>query len=83
MAWHTPFDTNASEVLRDALRRVEQREAEDAAKLKAQGSGSRWYRGADRGDFKGNIEELQSYLNDLSEKASLEPLNRAVMAKQR
>src|SRR5215813_4556289 len=62
---------NASEVLRDGLRLVEQREAEDAGKLKALRAAARAGVGAlDRGDFKefGNIEELQTYLNDLSEK---------------
>lgn len=62
---------NASEVLRDGLRLVAQREAEDAGKLKALRAAARTGAGAlDRGDFKefGNIEELQTYLNDLSEK---------------
>jgi antitoxin ParD1/3/4 len=62
---------NASEVLRDGLRLVEQREAEDAGKLKALRAAARAGVGAlDRGEFKefGNIEELQAYLNDLSEK---------------
>ena len=62
---------NASEVLRDGLRLVEQREAEDAGKLKALRAATRAGVGAfDRGDFKefGNIEEQQTYLNDLSEK---------------
>jgi antitoxin ParD1/3/4 len=62
---------NASEVLRDGLRLVEQREAEDASKLKALRAAARAGVGAlDQGDFKefGNIEELQTYLNDLSEK---------------
>ncbi|CCE11919.1 putative transcriptional regulators, CopG/Arc/MetJ family [Bradyrhizobium sp. STM 3843] len=62
---------NASEVLRDGLRLVEQREAEDASKLKALQAAARVGVAAlDRGDFKefGNIEELQAYLNDLSEK---------------
>jgi antitoxin ParD1/3/4 len=62
---------NASEVLRDGLRLVEQREAEDAGKLKALRAAARAGIGAlDRGDFKefGSIEELQIYLNDLSEK---------------
>lgn len=50
---------------------MEQREAEDAGKLKALRAAARAGVGAlDRGDFKefGNIEELQTYLNDLSEK---------------
>ena len=62
---------NASEVLRDGLRMVEQREAEDATKLKALREAARVGTAAlDRGDFKefDNIEDLQSYLNDLSEK---------------
>lgn len=62
---------NASEVLRDGLRLVEQREAEDANKLKALRSAARVGVGAlDRGEFKefGDIDALQTYLNDLSEK---------------
>jgi antitoxin ParD1/3/4 len=62
---------NAGEVLRDGLRLVEQREAEEAGKLKALRAAARTGVGAlDRGDFKefGDIEELQAYLNDLSEK---------------
>ena len=62
---------NASEVLRDGLRLVEQREAEDASKLKALRAAARVGVGAlDRGEFKEfrNIEDLQTYLNDLSEK---------------
>jgi len=62
---------NASEVLRDGLRLVEQREAEDEGKLKALRAAARVGAAAlDRGEFKefGTIEDLQSYLNDLSEK---------------
>ena len=62
---------NASEVLRDGLRLVEQREAEDAGKLKALRAAARTGLGAlHRGDFKefGSIEELQTYLSELSEK---------------
>src|SRR6266566_3349674 len=62
---------NASEVMRDGLRLVEQREAEDAGKLKALRAAARVGVGAlDRGEFKefGNVEDLQAYLNDLSEK---------------
>ncbi|MBI5128091.1 MAG: type II toxin-antitoxin system ParD family antitoxin [Rhodopseudomonas palustris] len=61
---------NASEVLRDGLRLVEQREAEDEGKLKALRVAARAGIGAlDRGESKefGTIEELQSFLNDLSE----------------
>jgi len=62
---------NASEVLRDGLRLVEQREAEDAVKLEvlreAAGVG---FDALDRGEFKEfeKIEDLQTYLNNLSEK---------------
>jgi antitoxin ParD1/3/4 len=64
-------DQNASEVLREGLRLVEQREAEDASKLKALRAAARAGVGAlDRGDFRefGNIEGLQTYLNDPSDK---------------
>ena len=62
---------NASEVLRDGLRLVEQREAEDATKLKALRKAARVGLAAlDRGEFREfeNIGDLQAYLNDLSEK---------------
>jgi antitoxin ParD1/3/4 len=62
---------NASEVLRDGLRLVEQREAEDAAKLEALREAAGVGTAAlDRGEFKEfeNIEDLQTYLNGLSEK---------------
>lgn len=50
---------------------VVRREAEDASKLKALRSAARVGVGAlDRGEFKefGDIDELRTYLNDLSEK---------------
>ena len=62
---------NASEVLRDGLRLVELREAEEEGKLKALRTAARVGVGAlDRGDFKEfeSIQDLQAYLNDLSEK---------------
>jgi antitoxin ParD1/3/4 len=62
---------NASEVLRDGLRLVEQREAEDASKLKAlRAAALVGVDALDRGEFKEfrNIEDLQAYLNELSEK---------------
>ena len=62
---------DASEVLRDGLRLVEQREAEDASKLKALRSAARVGIAAlERGEFKEfeNAEELRAYLNDISEK---------------
>jgi antitoxin ParD1/3/4 len=60
---------NASEVLRDGLRLVEQREAKDAGKLEALRAAA--CIGVDalgRGEFKefGNIKDLQAYLNNLS-----------------
>ena len=62
---------NASEVLRDGLRLVEQREAEDAGKLKALRAAARVGVGAlDRGEFKefSTFEQLHAYLNEFSEK---------------
>ena len=62
---------NASEVLRDGLRLVEQREAEDAGKLKALRAAARHGIGSlERGEFKEfrTIDDLQTYLTDLSEK---------------
>ena len=62
---------NASEVLREGLRLVEQRDAEDAAKLKALRKAARdGFNALDRGEFKefDSVGDLQSYLNDLSEK---------------
>jgi antitoxin ParD1/3/4 len=62
---------NASEVLRDGLRLVEQREAEDASKLRALRKAARV--GVDalnRGEFKEfeRIEDLREYLANLSQK---------------
>jgi antitoxin ParD1/3/4 len=62
---------NASEVLREGLRLVEQREAEDATKLEALREAAGVGFGAlDRGEFKefDSIDDLQAYLNSLSEK---------------
>ena len=62
---------NASEVLREGLRLVEQREAEDAAKLavlrKAVRSG---FRALDRGEYKEfeRMDDLETFLNNISEK---------------
>jgi antitoxin ParD1/3/4 len=62
---------NASEVLGDGLQLVEQREAEDAGKLfalrEAAGVG---VAAVGRGEFKEfrDIQDLQAYLNDLSDK---------------
>jgi antitoxin ParD1/3/4 len=62
---------NASEVLREGLRLVEQRDAEDAVKLEALREAAGVGFGAlDRGEFKefDSIADLQAYLNSLSEK---------------
>jgi antitoxin ParD1/3/4 len=62
---------NASEVLRDGLRLVEQREAEDRSKLKAlRAAAGVGISALDRGEFNefATVEDLQAYLNDLSEK---------------
>ena len=62
---------NASEVLRDGLRLVEQHEAENAGKLKGLRQAARTgARALDQGEFKQfeDIKSLQAYLNNLSEK---------------
>ena len=62
---------NASEVLREGLRLVEQREARDAAKLKVLRRAARIGFGAlDRGEFKecNSAADIRAYLNELSEK---------------
>src|SRR5437016_13912243 len=62
---------NASEVLREGLRLVEQREAEDAAKLEALREAARVGVAAlDRGEFRefASTGDLRTYLYDLSEK---------------
>ncbi|MCD0419096.1 type II toxin-antitoxin system ParD family antitoxin [Rubrivivax sp. JA1024] len=61
---------NASEVLRDGLRLVEQREAEDASRLEALRAAARsGVVALDRGEFKefADIGELQTYLSELSD----------------
>lgn len=62
---------NASEVLRDGLRLLEQREAEEIAKLEMLREAARIGVAAlDRGEFKEfeSIAELRAYLNNVSEK---------------
>jgi antitoxin ParD1/3/4 len=62
---------NASEVLREGLRLMEQREAEEAAKLQALREAARLgFDALDRGEFKefDDIEELTAHLNRLSDK---------------
>lgn len=62
---------NASEVLCDGLRLVEQRAAEDTSKLKALRAAARTGIAAlERGEFKEfeSAADLHAYLNDLSEK---------------
>jgi antitoxin ParD1/3/4 len=62
---------NASEVLREGLRLVEQCEAEDVARLKVLRTAAAAGFGAlDRGEFKefDRIDDLQAYLNTISNK---------------
>jgi antitoxin ParD1/3/4 len=62
---------NASEVLRDGLRLVERREAEDAAKLKAlRRAAHLGWNALDRGEFRefDSVDSLRAYLYDISEK---------------
>jgi antitoxin ParD1/3/4 len=62
---------NASEVLREGLRLFEQREAEEAARLKVLCKAARaGFDELDRGEFKEfeSIADLQAYLNAVSEK---------------
>jgi antitoxin ParD1/3/4 len=67
---------NASEVLREGLRLVERREAEEAGKLKALRAAARTGVDAlDRGEFKEfeSFEDLQAYLDDLAGKVTAGP----------
>jgi antitoxin ParD1/3/4 len=62
---------NASEVLREGVRLVEQREAEDMAKLEALREAARiGFDALDRGAFKefNSIDDLEAHLNGLAEK---------------
>ena len=62
----------ASEVLREGLRLVEQREAEDAAKLKVlRKSAAAGFGALDRREFKefNSIDDLDAYLNAISERS--------------
>jgi antitoxin ParD1/3/4 len=62
---------NASEVLREGLRLVEQHEAEKAVKLTALRDAARvGFEALDRGDFRefDDVDHLQAYLNGVSEK---------------
>jgi antitoxin ParD1/3/4 len=62
---------NASEVLREGLRLVEQLEAEDAAKLELlQEAAAVGFDALNRGEFKefDSIDDLEAYLSGLSEK---------------
>jgi len=62
---------NASEVMREGLRLIEQREAEDAARLEALRDAARSGAAAlDRGDFKefADSNALVAYLDDLADR---------------
>jgi antitoxin ParD1/3/4 len=63
---------NASEILRDGLRLVEQREAEDAAKLEALREAARvGWRDLEAGRYRDVREEtLADYIGQLGERAS-------------
>ncbi|WP_315799224.1 MULTISPECIES: type II toxin-antitoxin system ParD family antitoxin [unclassified Bradyrhizobium] len=62
---------NATEVLRDGLRLIEQREAEDAARLNGlREAAQAGFSALDRGEFKEftSMDELEAYLNGLSDR---------------
>ncbi|WP_315784696.1 MULTISPECIES: type II toxin-antitoxin system ParD family antitoxin [unclassified Bradyrhizobium] len=62
---------NATEVLRDGLRLIEQREAEDAARLTGlREAAQAGFAALDRGEFKefATLDDLRAYLNGLSDK---------------
>ncbi len=62
---------NATEVLRDGLRLIEQREAEDAARLNGlREAAQAGFSALDRGEFKEftSMDELQAYLYGLSDR---------------
>jgi antitoxin ParD1/3/4 len=62
---------NASEVVREGLRLIEQREAEDAARLEALRDAARLGTAAlDHGDFTefAGADELVGYLNELADR---------------
>ena len=68
--------SNASEVVREGLRLIERREAEDAAKLDALRAAAQVGLDAlDRGDGRGFADgaELARYLEDLADKALNDP----------
>jgi antitoxin ParD1/3/4 len=70
---------NASEVLREGLRLVEQREAQRAGKLEALREAARLGFGAlDRGEFKefDNTADLERYLNKISERIIAKPISK-------
>src|SRR5437660_11256787 len=76
---------NASEVLRDGLRLVEQREAEDASKLKAlRVAACVGVNALNRGEFKEfeSIEDLQAYLNEFSDRVISRTAEQEVMVER-
>ncbi len=74
---------NASEILREGLRLVEQREAEDRTKLKILRKAARaGFLALDRGEFKefDSVDDLQAYLHEVARRAAQAALlDRALM----
>jgi antitoxin ParD1/3/4 len=69
---------NASEVIREGLRLVEQREAEDAAKLEALRQAAKvGFDAIDRGEYKefDDPQALREYLNEVAEQAIASVVN--------
>src|SRR5450432_477286 len=67
--------SNASEVVREGLRLLEQREQEDQARIEwLRGTAREGFDGADRGDYAAlnSTEELDAFLGQIHEEVSAE-----------